>query len=468
MKIYEAAKLIKENKISSVELTKNALTEIAKCHERVYITLCEDAILQAERADSMEGDFPLRGIPVAIKDSLCTKGVLTTAASKILSDFVPSYDATVVRKFKEQGAVIIGKTSMDEFGMGNSNENSAFGAISNPINSEYVPGGSSGGSAVAVKRNMALAALGSDTGGSVRQPASFCGLYSLKPTYSLVSRYGLIAFASSLDCVGPICKSSVDLAIMTNAIAGFDKMDATSAKREKVDYLASLTGDIKGLKIGLPKEYFENVAPDVGEALKKCIKNLEELGAEVEECSHPSLKYSVSTYYIISSCEAACNLARYDGVKFGKRAENYTDIQSMYMNTRSEYFGREVKKRILLGTTALSGDYYDIYYLKAQKARSIIKRDFEKLFCKYDVLLSPVSLEGVWKKGKVKNTNEKYSKDFCTVSVSLAGLPAVSVPCGKDKNGMPVAFQVIGKPFKEAELLNIAYSYEKGGFFNEL
>ncbi len=465
MKLYEAAKLIREKKVSSEELTKKALENIYSCDERVFISVCEDALKQAKEVDSGRINSPLSGIPVAIKDNICVKGVPATAAGKILSDFTPCYDATVIKRLKEQGAVIIGKTTMDEFGMGNSNENSAFGAISNPVNSLYVPGGSSGGSAVAVKRDMCIGALGSDTGGSIRQPAAFCGVYGLKPTYSLISRYGLIAFASSLDCIGPFGKSSMDLAIITDAIAGFDKMDATSAKREYRPCAQILTEDIRGLKIGIPQEFYENMDEDVKIEVMNAIKNLEGMGTFVEFCSIPSVKYASAAYYVISSSEVSSNLSRYDGVKFGKRAECYEDIEDMYIKTRSENFGREVKKRILFGTMMLSENFYDLYYMKAQSARNLIKKEFEKLFEKYDVLITPVSLARVWKLGEGKNDGDKYSKDFCTTSVSLAGLPAINVPCGKDKNGMPVSFQVIGNNFDEKKILSVAYAYEKGGFF---
>lgn len=453
MKIYEAYELLRKKKISPEELKKY----VAKEDEvNAFITKCH--------IEPKESNSPLWGIPVALKDNICTKGVLTTAASKILSDFIPPYDATVTEKLKQSGAVIIGKTNMDEFGMGSEGKNSFYGPTLNPINFDFVPGGSSSGSAAAVKAGAALGALGSDTGGSIRQPASFCGLYGLKPTYSLVSRYGLIAFASSLDVIGPVCSSAKDCAIMLDAIAGFDPKDATSAKREKESYFANINPQIKGIKIGVVTECMEVACDTVKNAVKKAARNYESLGASVEECSIESVKYAASAYYVISSAEASSNLARFDGVRYGKRCSNFSSLEDMYVKTRSENFGNEVKRRVLLGTYVLSEGYHDRYYGKAKQAQNLIRKDFEKLFEKFDVLLTPVSPATVWKRGEKHKIDDLYSLDMCTSSVSLAGMPAISVPCGKDENNMPVGMQLIGNRFCEQMLINVAWAYENGGF----
>ncbi len=465
MKIYEAAKLLEEGKISPAELCTDVLCAIKEKENDIgaYITLCEDLDEAAKNAEQNKVNSKMWGIPVAVKDNICTKGVRTTAASKMLENFVPSYDATVVERLKESGAIIIGKTNMDEFGMGCDGKYSAYGQVSNPVNHDYVPGGSSGGSAAAVKSKMALGALGTDTGGSIRQPAAFCGIYALKPTYSLVSRYGLIAFASSLDCIGPMCTSVKDLAIMTDAVAGFDKKDATSAFREKENYYNSLKPCVKGVRIGLPREFFEIAGADVKKVVLAAAEEYKKMGAVVEECSLPSVKYAVSAYYIISSSEASSNLARYDGVRFGYRAKEYENFEDMCIKSRSEGFGEEVKRRILLGTHVLTRENYDLYYIKANCARKMIERDFEEAFKQYDILLTPVSPVGVWKKGEKDKLDHIYGKDVCTAAVSLAMLPAVSVPCGSDNNGMPVGMQLIGRKFSEQMLFNVSYAYEKGG-----
>ncbi len=457
MKIYEASELLRKKKISPEEL-KNCIAKNDKVN--AFITRCDIV--------PKESDSPLWGIPVAVKDNICTKGVLTTAASKMLSDFIPPYDATAVERLKQQGAVIIGKTNMDEFGMGSEGKMSYFGPTSNPLNFDFVPGGSSSGSAAAVKAGEALGALGSDTGGSIRQPASFCGLYGLKPTYSLVSRYGLIAFASSLDAIGPICLSAKDCAIMLECIAGYDPKDATSAKHEKENYYEKITSDIKGLKIGVLREFWEDCSEDVKSVIENAANNFKTMDAIVEECSMQSIKYAASSYYIISSAEASSNLARYDGVRFGKRCEDFETLEEMYVKTRSENLGEEVKRRILLGTYVLSENYYDLYYGKANKARHLIRQDFEKLFDKYDIIMTPVCPVGVWKKGEKHKIKDVYSLDKYTSAVSLAGLPAISVPCGKDKNNMPVGMQLVGSKFSEQMLLNAAWAYEEGGFADEI
>lgn len=465
MKIYEAAKLIAEGKISPSELCEDVLCVINEKEKHIgaYITLCDNLREAAKNAEQNKVNSKMWGIPVAIKDNICTKGVRTTAASKMLEGFVPPYDATVTKRLKESGAIIIGKTNMDEFGMGSDGKYSAYGQVSNPVNYDFVPGGSSGGSAAAVSSGMALGALGTDTGGSIRQPAAFCGIYALKPTYSLVSRYGLIAFASSLDCIGPMCTSVKDLAIMTDVIAGFDKNDATSALREKENYYDNLNPCVKGLKIGLPKEFFEIAENDVKKAVLSAAEEYKKMGAVVEECSLKSVKYAVSAYYIISSSEASSNLARYDAVRFGHRAKEYENYEDMCTKSRSEGFGEEVKRRILLGTHVLTRENYDLYYVKANHARKMIERDFDEAFKKYDILLTPVSPVGVWKKGEKDKIDKVYGKDMCTAAVSLAKLPAVSVPCGSDERGMPVGMQLVGKKFSEQMLFNASYAYEKGG-----
>ncbi|MBQ6794994.1 MAG: Asp-tRNA(Asn)/Glu-tRNA(Gln) amidotransferase subunit GatA [Clostridia bacterium] len=463
MKIYEAAELLRKNKISPPELAKEVLGKIAEKEKDVkaYITICDDILEKAREAERNKNDSLLWGIPVAVKDNICTKGLRTTAASRMLEEFVPPYDATVVKRLKEEGAIIIGKTNMDEFGMGSDSKQSAFQMTVNPVNYAYVPGGSSGGSGAAVKSGMALGALGTDTGGSVRQPASFCGVYALKPTWSLVSRFGLIAFSSSLDCIGPMANSVKDLAIMTDAIAGWDKKDATSSKREKEEYYKNLTPSVKGLRIGVPKPFLVEADESIRKAVIKAAEKLKEMGAEVSECEIPSAKYAVSAYYIISSSEASGNLARYDGVKYGYRAKEYDDYTDMCIKSRSEAFGSEVKRRIILGTYALSrgGELYR----RAVGARELIKRDFEKLFEKYDVILTPTSPCVVPKVNAVSEIEKKYEKDVCTASVSLAGLPAVNVPFDKDENGMPIGLQLVGNRFTEQMLLNAALSFEEGG-----
>ncbi len=454
MTIYEARELIKNRKISPKELVKICTGKIDAYESTVgaFITLCDDFL---------EKDGVLKGIPIAIKDNICTKNIVTSAGSRMLENFVPPYDATVTQRIKAAGGIVIGKTNMDEFGMGNDTQSSAFKKTSNPVNFDFVPGGSSGGSAAAVRCGMALGALGSDTGGSVRQPAAFCGVYGLRPTYSLISRYGLIAYASSMDAVGIMGNSVKDIAIMTDVIAGGDEKDATSAVRDKESYEKNLKPCIKGLKIGVIEEFFKDVDEDVNICIQEEIKKLKLLGAETEECSLESVKYAVSAYYIIASAEASSNLARYDGVRYTKRCDEYKSLEEMYIKTRSENFGEEVKKRILLGTFALSKGYYDLYYLKAKSAAEMIKREFERLFEKYDLLITPVSPVRVWKKDEKTDVGKKYGKDMCTVAVSLAGLPALSVPAGSDKNNMPVGMQVIGNYFEEQKILNFAYCREE-------
>ena len=407
------------------------------------------------------------GIPIGIKDNLCTKGTKTTCASKMLENFVSPYDATVVKKLNDEGIISLGKLNMDEFAMGSSTENSAFKITHNPWNLNKVPGGSSGGSAAAVAANLVPWALGSDTGGSIREPSSFCGVVGLKPTYGLVSRYGLVAFASSLDQVGPITKDVTDCAMLLNIISGYDENDSTSFnlynnenspyyKKEKIDYTKSLKNDVKGMKIGVPKEFFgEGINSEVKEKLEEAIKLYKEMGAEVSECSLNVADYALATYYIIACAEASSNLGRFDGIRYGYRTKNFTNLKELYKNSRTEGFGDEVKRRIILGTYVLSSGYYDAYYKKAQKVRTYVKEQFDKCFAKYDLLLTPVAPTTAFDIGsKSNNPLEMYLADICTVSINIASVPAISVPCGFDSNNMPVGMQLIGNRFKKSEFKN--------------
>lgn len=414
------------------------------------------------------------GIPIGIKDNLCTKGTKTTCASKMLENFVSPYDATVVKKLNDEGIISLGKLNMDEFAMGSSTENSAFKITHNPWNLNKVPGGSSGGSAAAVAANLVPWALGSDTGGSIREPSSFCGVVGLKPTYGLVSRYGLVAFASSLDQVGPITKDVTDCAMLLNIISGYDENDSTSFdlynnenspyyKKEKIDYTKSLKNDVKGMKIGVPKEFFgEGINSEVKEKLEEAIKLYKEMGAEVSECSLNVADYALATYYIIACAEASSNLGRFDGIRYGYRTKNFTNLKELYKNSRTEGFGDEVKRRIILGTYVLSSGYYDAYYKKAQKVRTYVKEQFDKCFAKYDLLLTPVAPTTAFDIGsKSNNPLEMYLADICTVSINIASVPAISVPCGFDSNNMPVGMQLIGNRFSEEKILNAAYAFEQ-------
>ena len=414
------------------------------------------------------------GIPIGIKDNLCTKGTKTTCASKMLENFVSPYDATVVKKLNDEGIISLGKLNMDEFAMGSSTENSAFKITHNPWNLNKVPGGSSGGSAAAVAAKLVPWALGSDTGGSIREPSSFCGVVGLKPTYGLVSRYGLVAFASSLDQVGPITKDVTDCAMLLNIISGYDENDSTSFnlynnenspyyKKEKIDYTKSLKNDVKGMKIGVPKEFFgEGINSEVKEKLEEAIKLYKEMGAEVSECSLNVADYALATYYIIACAEASSNLGRFDGIRYGYRTKNLTNLKELYKNSRTEGFGDEVKRRIILGTYVLSSGYYDAYYKKAQKVRTYVKEQFDKCFAKYDLLLTPVAPTTAFDIGsKSNNPLEMYLADICTVSINIASVPAISVPCGFDSNNMPVGMQLIGNRFSEEKILNAAYAFEQ-------
>jgi len=467
--IHEAHELLKDKKISSVELTKACLKRVKEVEPKVkaLVTLTGEAALkQAEKADKLiaKGDInPLTGVPVVIKDVLCTKGVRTTCSSKMLENFIPPYDATVVEKLNSLGAVTIGKANMDEFAMGSSTEHSAFFATHNPWDLDRVPGGSSGGSAVAVASDEGIYALGSDTGGSIRQPAGFCSVVGLKPTYGRVSRYGLVAFASSLDQIGPLTKDVTDCAIVLNAIAGFDDRDSTSVPDPVPDYTKSLKADLKGLKLGVPREYFvAGMQAEVEKALNDAIKTLEGLGAKVDrEVSLPSTPYALAAYYIIAPSEASANLARYDGVKYGFA---YRDTDSMWdamEKTRQLGFGEEVKRRIMLGTYALSAGYYDAYYLKAQKVRTLIRREFDQAFEKYDALITPTSPTVPFKLGeKLDDPVQMYLSDVCTLPINIAGVPGISIPAGFG-DGLPIGMQIIGKPFGEEAILRVAYAYEQ-------
>ncbi|MBI5701805.1 Asp-tRNA(Asn)/Glu-tRNA(Gln) amidotransferase subunit GatA [Candidatus Saganbacteria bacterium] len=472
---HELNSLLLNKEISSVELTEKIFDRIDKVEGKVqaFVTLTrEEAIKQAKEADlkikNNKSVTPLTGIPIAIKDNMCTKGILTTCSSKILDNYIAPYDATVVTKLKEAGTIIIGKTNMDEFAMGSSTENSGLHKTFNPWNLETVPGGSSGGSAAAVASGESVAATGSDTGGSIRQPASFCGVVGLKPTYGRVSRYGLIAFASSLDQIGPITKDVTDSAIMLNIISGYDKKDSTSVNRPVPDYRKALIDDVKGLRIGVIKELIgEGIDPEVKKFVETAINKYDELGAKIVGVSMPSFEYAVTTYYLIAPAEASSNLARFDGVKFGHRAKEAKDLLTMYYNTRREGFGPEVKRRIMLGTYALSAGYYDAYYLKALKIRTLIKQDYDKAFEKCDVLVSATSPTVAFNIGeKADDPLSMYLSDIATIPVNLAGLPAISIPCGLSK-GLPVGLQITGKAFGEETLLRTAYTFEQNTNWHE-
>ncbi|SHI70200.1 aspartyl/glutamyl-tRNA(Asn/Gln) amidotransferase subunit A [Anaerovibrio lipolyticus DSM 3074] len=462
--------MLVNKEITSLELTEAVLARIDEVEGDVkaYLTITRDvAIAQAKAVDEKiakgETISFLEGIPGAIKDNICTKGVKTTCASKILQNFVAPYDATVMTKLKAQNPVIIGKANMDEFAMGGSTENSAFQKTGNPWNTECVPGGSSGGSAAAVAAGTAVWALGSDTGGSIRQPASFCGVVGMKPTYGRVSRYGLVAYASSLDQIGPITKDVTDCAHILNIISGRDEMDSTSVNEEVPDFTKALVEDVKGLKVGIPKEYFvKGIDPDVEKTVREAIDKLKELGAEIVEISLPNTDYAISTYYLISPAEAATNLARYDGVSYGERAEDAADLVEMITKTRTQYLGEEVKRRIMIGNYALSAGYYDAYYLKALKVRRLIKEDFDKAFEQVDVIVCPTAPTPAYKIGeKISNPLEMYLQDACTVPLNLAGLPGISVPCGYSSDNMPIGLQIIGKALDEETILRVAYTYEQ-------
>ncbi|MGE4283614.1 MAG: Asp-tRNA(Asn)/Glu-tRNA(Gln) amidotransferase subunit GatA [Clostridia bacterium] len=475
--VHEARDLLRKKEISSVELTQAVLDRIKTIDAKVqgYLTVtAERALKNAEEVDKImetgEQLGDLAGIPMALKDNMCTEGIPTTCASKILSDFNPPYNSTVAKKLNEANAVLLGKLNMDEFAMGSSNENSYFKQTKNPYNLERVPGGSSGGSAAAVAADEAIFTLGSDTGGSIRQPAAFCGIVGMKPTYGSVSRFGLVAFASSLDQIGPLTKDVTDCALVLNAITGHDPMDATSVNIQYPDYTKSLVNDVKGLKIGIPKEYFgDGISSEVKNSVMKSVEILKTLGAEFEEFSLPITEYALPAYYLISSAEASSNLARYDGIKYGYRADKFKDLLDLYKQTRSEGFGKEVKRRIMLGTYALSSGYYDAYYKKAQQVRTLIMRSFEEAFNKYDVIITPTTPTTAFRIGeKSVDPLEMYLADICTVSVNIAGLPGLVVPCGTDSQGLPIGLQLIGKAFTESTLLRTAYTFEQNTEFHKM
>ena len=466
--IHELHELLVKKEISAVELTREHLERIQTLDGDVkaYITVTDQlALEQAKAVDAKisagETIGMLAGIPMAVKDNMCTKGINTTCASKMLDGFRPQYSATVVHKLQAENAILLGKVNMDEFAMGSTTENSAFFATKNPWNADCVPGGSSGGSAAAVAADLAVYSLGSDTGGSIRQPASFCGIVGLKPTYGAVSRFGLIAFASSLDQIGPLAKDVTDTALILNAITGYDKQDSTSAKYDYPDYTKALTGDVKGLRIGLPKEYLgEGIDPEVEAQVRAAAAKLEELGAVVEECSLPYTRYAMPAYYLIAPAEASSNLGRYDGVRYGLRVQA-KDVVDMFCDTRKQGFGAEVKRRIMLGTYALSSGYYDAYYLKALKVRNLIKQDYDQAFAKYDCLIVPTAPTTALHKGQNQDPLALYKGDICTIPSNLAGIPALSLPYGLDKNQMPIGVQLLGKAFAEPALLQVAYALEQ-------
>lgn len=470
--VHELVEKLKNKELTVTEINKAYIDRINDREKDVqaFITLLtEEALKEAESIEKKENLSELAGIPIGIKDNICTKNIKTTCASKMLENFVSPYDATVVEKLESKGLITLGKLNLDEFAMGGSTEYSAFKVTKNPWNLKTVPGGSSGGSAAAVAANLVPWALGSDTGGSIRQPASFCGVVGLKPTYGLVSRYGLVAFASSLDQIGPITKDVKDAAILLNVIAGHDEKDTTSEKINDKDYTKCLKNDVKGLKIGIPKEYFsEGINVEVKAKLEETIEKYRQLGAEVEEFSLSIADYALATYYIIACAEASSNLGRFDGIRYGYRTKNFSNLKDIYKNSRSEAFGSEVKRRIILGTYVLSSGYYDAYYKKAQQVRTLVQKEFNDAFKKYDILLTPTAPTVAFEIGaKSNNPLEMYLADICTVSVNIAGLPAISVPVGVDNNGMPIGMQLIGNKFEEEKILNAAYTLEQEIKFRE-
>ncbi|MBM3924656.1 MAG: Asp-tRNA(Asn)/Glu-tRNA(Gln) amidotransferase subunit GatA [SAR202 cluster bacterium] len=466
--IQESHTLLRSGQVSSVELTRACLDRIRKVEPKIkaFVTVTEDeAMRMARRADKerlYNNGSPLAGVPVQIKDVMCTENIRTTCSSRMLEDFVPPYSATVVERLYAKGSVLVGKGNMDEFAMGSSTENSAFYPTRNPWNMDRVPGGSSGGTASAVAAGEAIFGLGSDTGGSIRQPAALCGIVALKPTYGLVSRYGLIAFASSLDQIGPMTRDVRDAAIVLNAIAGHDAKDATSISANLPDYTSELGKDIRGLKLGVPREYFaEGTQPGVSEAMNKALKVLEGLGAKLEEVSLPTTKYALACYYIIAPSECSANLARYDGVKYGYSHSDSGTMWEGMEKTRQVGFGPEVKRRIMLGTYALSSGYYDAFYIKAQRVRTLIRREMEEAYKKFDALVTPTSPTVAFKLGeRTQDPVQMYLSDICTIPINMAGIPAISVPCGFSE-GMPVGMQIMGPVLSEPLLLRIAYAYEQ-------
>ena len=466
----ELGKKIKAHEVSVEEATRAALDAIAAREDAVhsFVTIDEEGVMKrAAEVQKLIDDGiltgPLAGVPVAIKDNMCTKGMLTTCSSKILYNFIPTYTAEAVLNLEKAGAVILGKTNMDEFAMGSTTETSAFGETKNPWNTEHVPGGSSGGSCAAVAAEECFYALGSDTGGSIRQPSAFCGVTGIKPTYGTVSRYGLIAYGSSLDQIGPVAKDVTDCATILEAITSYDKKDSTSIQREETDFTSALVDDVKGMKIGIPRDYFgEGLDAEVKDAILAAAKKLEEKGAIVEEFDLSLVEYAIPAYYVIADAEASSNLARFDGVKYGYRTKNYEGLHNMYKKSRSEGFGAEVKRRIMLGSFVLSSGYYDAYYLKALRTKALIKQAFDKAFAKYDVILGPAAPTTAPKLGEsLSDPLKMYLGDIYTVSVNLAGLPGISLPCGIDSKGLPIGMQLIGDCFKEKNIIRAAYAFEQ-------
>ena len=470
--VHELKDKLTNKEIVATDIVKAFCERINEKEPKVqaFVTmLLDEAMEKAEKIEKNQIAGEYAGIPIGIKDNICTKGIKTTCSSKMLENFISPYDATVMEKINAENLINLGKLNMDEFAMGGSTETSYFKKTKNPWDLNKVPGGSSGGSAAAVAANMVPWALGSDTGGSIRQPAAFCGVVGLKPTYGLVSRYGLVAFASSLDQIGPITKDVTDCAMLLNIIAGHDKKDTTSQDLPKKDYTKALTGDIKGLKIGVPKEFFaEGINEEVKAKLYEAIEKYKELGAEIEEFSLDVAKYSLATYYIIACAEASSNLGRFDGIRYTYRAKEYGDLKELFKKSRSEGFGAEVKRRIILGTYVLSSGYYDAYYKKAQKVRTMVMNEFNKGFEKYDVILTPTAPTTAFGIGEKSGTPlEMYLADICTVSVNIAGVPAISIPCGVDSQGMPVGMQLIGNKFQEETILNAAFAFEQEVKFRE-
>lgn len=466
----ELGKKIKAKEISVVDAVKASIEQIEKVEKDVhsFVTIDrEGALERAEEVQKLIDDGtltgPLAGVPVAIKDNMCTKDMLTTCSSKILGNFKPTFTAEAVRNLEKSGAVIIGKTNMDEFAMGSTTETSYYGETKNPWNLKHVPGGSSGGSCAAVAAEECPYALGSDTGGSIRQPSSFCGVVGIKPTYGTVSRYGLIAYGSSLDQIGPIARDVTDCATILEAIASHDPKDSTSIAREKYDFTSALIEDVKGMKIGIPKDYFgEGLDPEVKEKILDAVKVLEEKGAIVEEFDLDLVQYAIPAYYVIASAEASSNLSRFDGVKYGYRTEEYEGLHNMYKKTRSEGFGPEVKRRIMLGSFVLSSGYYDAYYLKALRTKALIKQEFDKAFSKYDVIIAPAAPTTAPELGKsLSDPLKMYLGDIYTISVNLAGLPGISLPVGTDSKGLPIGMQIIGDCFEENKIIRAAYTLEQ-------
>ena len=470
MTATELAKAIKEGRTTAIAAAEEVVKqiELKEKEYNCYITFDKDAFLNEAmrvQAGIEDGSITgaLAGVPVAVKDNICTDGVRTTAASKILENFIPAYSAEAVTRLRDAGAVIIGKTNMDEFAMGSTSETSAYGITRNPHNTDHVPGGSSGGSAAAVATSECYFALGSDTGGSIRQPASYCGVVGMKPTYGSVSRYGLIAYASSLDQIGPICKDVTDCATVMEILTSYDEKDSTSVRREDVKFTEALVADVKGMKVGVPKNYFgEGLDPEVKVAVLNAIEVLKAQGAVVEEFDLDLADYAVPAYYTIATAEASSNLARYDGVKYGYRTPDYSGLHDMYKKTRTEGFGGEVKRRIMLGSYVLSAGYYDAYYIKAMKVRALIKKTFDEAFKKYDVIIGPVAPQTAPQVGEsLKDPMKMYLSDIYTIPANLAGLPAISVPCGKDSHGLPIGMQIMGDCFMEKNIIRAAYTYEQ-------